>query len=1211
MTKTDDIDAGDPASGGAEQAPAPTDDGVEGAAAGNGGVGGTEPTVVQAAPVVLREPLDPKRSGIAGALLVLAFFLFVFVSSSDRILAGYHRPNEIGYGAVQITGGPVAGGWLDAEDFKNRVDTWRGFECANREAAPPAPPGQELPKSEPCPEVAESPYVRWRDPNRPLQWFFVGDLVFALVYTAGLVVLWTAFRARRDKEVEAHERLVAHAESCPGSPVPPLEGALRSSRWVLGAILALGACDVLEDVVLGLQASATLNGSAPNTVVVFAGMVLGWAKWFLVLVIALVFLLSAFGGFWRGRREAFARIWAAALVAAVVALLVRVPQTEDGLRSENGLQLAGSLALAVVVGVAAALAGSRALEHRRSAYAPGAPPPPGVYGFRYGSSRLSGWPLGAVGVILIALAWFPSVRGLWVPGALLVVLWVLSIVIHPKYTLPDGVVPPTDEAERADNRSPVFWAAVLVWALALAASLALPGWARVAIAVTGLLGLGLWLRFAGTPRRPWSGDDTRPSSDKATRRRAPANARARVLNDWSRTAGALGAAVPMLVAAGAITAFTVDPLPRSLDPDAARRVTLLLLGLGFFGVAATIATFWFSRQLIGALSRHAVDDNPTLISRRVWARATTVVIVGAAVIVLLLARSDDARAIAQTVGSMTVVLAFAFVVAATAVLCRTGSDVLVRYPWAVPATLRSLRVRRPPLLFGLVVWLLLGSVVNQGHAHDVRELSSPPPDRTVQPASTDRDGSPDEGVPVSEYTQHWRVDAEEQLRKAQEVAEESSSGGSATDPEIPVVLVATSGGGIRASYWTSAVLDCLFERAASAPSAAGGSIAPDPCANDVSATDGSPSTHRRPFLYALSGVSGGSLGIVEWLSYLERNPSGVGERVWFDETQRRDFLAPTLSTMLLVDGPNLFLRNQDAGIGDRAGALEEAWEQGWVDYDASSPLDAGFATTQQSLDEPMAILNSSSVADGCRFNVTVLDLATPQKGAGLNSGCRGLDEGSAIPGSIDLTTWKFCNGGHDIRRSTAALLSARFPYVTPSGWLDGCRDDARTFLVDGGYIETSGASALVALWNNGLKQQLCPDTTAHCRFVPVFVQIDNDPGDSIGPLAPAKEPPPSPNELLVPPSALQSASGGWANASRASACLEFNQGDSEGYWIRLSVGQQPGAPPPLGWVLSDQTREALRQELSSTDNAARIRWLHEWLDHPEASAPAGFSKGSC
>jgi hypothetical protein len=122
---------------------------------------------------------------------------------------------------------------------------------------------------------------------------------------------------------------------------------------------------------------------------------------------------------------------------------------------------------------------------------------------------------------------------------------------------------------------------------------------------------------------------------------------------------------------------------------------------------------------------------------------------------------------------------------------------------------------------------------------------------------------------------------------------------------VPVVLIATAGGGLRAAWWTAVVLAELIDRY--------------------------PGLERH--IVAISGVSGGSLGATVFAACLARaqeraKAEGSLERSGIRECVRtvlaNDFLAPTLAALLYTDalGPAL---TEPLGWGGRAAALENAW----------------------------------------------------------------------------------------------------------------------------------------------------------------------------------------------------------------------------------------------------------------------------------------------
>ena len=253
------------------------------------------------------------------------------------------------------------------------------------------------------------------------------------------------------------------------------------------------------------------------------------------------------------------------------------------------------------------------------------------------------------------------------------------------------------------------------------------------------------------------------------------------------------------------------------------------------------------------------------------------------------------------------------------------------------------------------------------------------------------------------------------------------------------------------------MLDCIVERD-------GPSI--DPCARPA---DPGVVAARRRALMMMSGISGGSLGLATYVAAVgaqwDSDDAGVAplDAGWYDQRLGDDYLAPDVAAWLFNDGINALLR---PGHGvDRAAVMERAWEASWN----TDALAAGFLAGQRSGGQPLLLLNGYNVEDGCRVNTSVLAAA---HGAAVST-CRAVPNGqlSLLRSTADLAS-QLCPG-EDIRMSTAALNSARFPFVSPSGHVAGCSEPRRPGdrnvppdleLVDGGYRETSGASLLVELW---------------------------------------------------------------------------------------------------------------------------------------------------
>jgi hypothetical protein len=199
----------------------------------------------------------------------------------------------------------------------------------------------------------------------------------------------------------------------------------------------------------------------------------------------------------------------------------------------------------------------------------------------------------------------------------------------------------------------------------------------------------------------------------------------------------------------------------------------------------------------------------------------------------------------------------------------------------------------------------------------------------------------------------------------------------------------------------------------------------------------------------------------------------------------------------------------------------------------------------------------------------------------------------------------------DIRLSTAALLSARFPYVSPSGRIT-CkgRSTPTSYVVDGGYFDTSGASTVVELW-----QALQPTVAQYNRqansdtcVVPVFLQIDNHYSEPQGPKPDAR-----PSELLLPPNTYNRVRDAREANAREAAALEFSGPMAAGEEAHSADGKladriahlfpraHPGTQAPLGWTLSNASMKDLHKQLTNKFNREEIAKARAWF------APNAFS----
>lgn len=315
---------------------------------------------------------------------------------------------------------------------------------------------------------------------------------------------------------------------------------------------------------------------------------------------------------------------------------------------------------------------------------------------------------------------------------------------------------------------------------------------------------------------------------------------------------------------------------------------------------------------------------------------------------------------------------------------------------------------------------------------------------------------------------------------------------------VPLVLAAASGGGVRAAAWTARVLDCLFLQR---PSTAGA----DPCGRGRIPTD---NLDTWPRLFALGGASGGSVGIMSATAQrIAPMPGTAASRDWVRALSGPDHVAPLISHMLLAE---MGL----AGVGvvpanDRAEVLIDGWSAPFSAIDAlrcpaldeRSMDEVGFLELRAGCAQhvPLLLFNGTVVRNGRRFNISPLD--------GSQTSRQEVDT-SWTKRSVDMLD-VLCDD-QDVRAFDAAFLSARFPFVTPSGRIlaasrpcSGRDLPSPVDVVDGGYRENSGAAQihelltvlrpLVESYNAGSPKGYRP-----VRIV--FLQIENGeaPGGALG-----------------------------------------------------------------------------------------------------------------
>jgi hypothetical protein len=541
------------------------------------------------------------------------------------------------------------------------------------------------------------------------------------------------------------------------------------------------------------------------------------------------------------------------------------------------------------------------------------------------------------------------------------------------------------------------------------------------------------------------------------------------------------------------------------------------------------------------------------------------------------------------VGQAVGAIALLFLIAAALTVVISALSLLSEV-WTPAGALALLGLRRMPVITFVVVWFVVTSVVDQtDHYHDVRLAGT-------RPASA---------APVTADTalRAWL----DQHRPA----EPAEPGGSDTRRTVPLVFVSASGGGIRSAYWTAMVLDCLFDPHPVQPE----------CASDRPLD--------RSDVFVESGISGGSVGFA-----FDRALTGSG-RSWADALGE-DFVSPDVAALGFRDIPNSFLRWEPSGV-DRAAVLEKAWERAAGGDRLRTGLFADSRGPDGQLRFPLLVLSGATVDDACQLNASAL-LAAPRPAQGPQqplgtTDCLSLTpfepgrahdpgnpDGSALAATKDLADFSCAPGSRtpqDIALSTAALLSARFPYISPTGGLSSC-DDAqrRTFDIDGGLIDSSGLSAISDLWTHiaGDVQAINDDPTDPICIQPRLLMIDN----GYLPAAPVAAPS-QPQQLLAPIQGRSRATSQRSAADEQAAALAFDHAFGAATCAgvtnlpaapasrvaHLVPTSQPGIQAPLGWTLSRFAQDDLQNQLNSPANRCEVQLVRSWF-RSDPNAQTGF-----
>lgn len=412
---------------------------------------------------------------------------------------------------------------------------------------------------------------------------------------------------------------------------------------------------------------------------------------------------------------------------------------------------------------------------------------------------------------------------------------------------------------------------------------------------------------------------------------------------------------------------------------------------------------------------------------------------------------------------------------------------------------------------------------------------------------------------IGDYTAAW-------LDKASKVKNTDNSelleSNKDSDTRTPMVIVLSEGGGIRASYWSAQFLARVQKEY------------PD----------------FRDYLYCISGVSGGSFGatvfdgILNYYDHLPQEAQGTdfeGKNAMqrkITDIIGKDFLSPTIACLFTRELIQLLVPFPIESF-DRAKVFEGTWEYVWENsLNNDQAFHASFLSLWNKNTLPALFINTTQVENG--FPVVLSNIK-------LNNSQEKNITRDKLNFPRDFYADILKEPYLDVPLSTASLLSARFPFVSPAGTLTG--KNGTISLVDGGYFDNTGANTAYQVLFDIKKwyQSKHKDYVFHTKIKPIIVYLTNgiNVPDKIN----------SSRTLMGQLSApIETSfqirdSNTKNNLLKLKDYVEFYGGE----FITYSL-QKPGATEtdiPLGWALSRKVQKEIDLRVEEIDIKELVKYI--------------------
>lgn len=381
--------------------------------------------------------------------------------------------------------------------------------------------------------------------------------------------------------------------------------------------------------------------------------------------------------------------------------------------------------------------------------------------------------------------------------------------------------------------------------------------------------------------------------------------------------------------------------------------------------------------------------------------------------------------------------------------------------------------------------------------------------------------------------------------------------------KIPMFIVLSEGGGIRAAYWSAQFLartqrDC---------------------------------PEFRNHLYCISGVSGGSFGATVFdglLNYydLHKDEAATPLKAGKNDMQNKitdiigkDYLSPTIACLCTREVLQLLIPFPIQSF-DCAKVFEKTWEYTWKnnlndDLTFSEPL----LSLLDNDSIPSLFINSTQVENG--YPVVLSNIR-------INEGLSSADNQNNFHLPREFYTDILGKASNDVPLSTASLLSARFPYVSPAGTLKD-RNNSVISLVDGGYFDNTGANtAYQVLFNIKKIYEKKKKSIYRTDIMPVIIYLKN--GVSLPDSVSTRK---TLIDQLVAPieTSLQIRDSNTKNnLEKLREFVNYYEGEFITYTLPKTGATETDIP--LGWALSRSVQQEIDERVEEIDINAIAKHLN-------------------